>query len=258
MPTKIKVIWSTIVLVVFLFGFFGWRIQDWDTAMTSWLDSETWIINHSSNPSLVLIGIVLLFGTIVLPEAWWFVRRHLEAMEQRGVSQHEMVFLPSKTIFEVAAYLKSASSWGWRKYSIVNFWDIVEALVCDEIHRAASRGEVRIIGTQVTIGTSWPIDPGYWHDSKIDPLRIWDSRNRSQTIPGPHQDAGQYVDLRIPNTDIERTWPRASPAFRLWIRFVIVVRHFWLKHLKMYPLGGTASPKARDQINRNAGGIMRP
>jgi hypothetical protein len=225
MPVKIRIFYTAIVLAMGVLGFFGYKIQNWDSAMSVWLDAETWIITNAANPGLFLLFIAILVGTVILPEAWYFLRRHLEAMEARGVGQHDVIYLPSLTIFELAHYLRKTSAWGWRKYHRLNYWEEgVDHFVCKEIQRAASLGEIRIVGSSHLTGTTWPIDPGYWYNSNIDESRIWDNSNRSQTVPGNGVDTERYFDLRVPKIDVEKSWPRSHILFMLYASVVVKFR----------------------------------
>jgi len=205
--------------------FFGLPVpRNWSEVNSASVEIDTWFLRHDLSPIAVGIGIGLLFGWAIAPEAVSLYRRHLERLEAKGSAAES---LRQMDVFDIAEHLLRKSRWGWRALARLNFKAQVVASVPHEMHRAAASGAIRMIGRRPNTATIEKIDRAYWRFADIDDNRLWDRRNRSKTIlrtgePVPRLQA--YFDLTAPAIDVWSTWPAASPLFKVGVWFWLLLK----------------------------------
>jgi len=187
-------------------------------SVTQWLashiseDTAAWIASDKGRWSFAVTAAFVLFTT---------QRRHHNRLEKQtqeeGERRSPTLTLPTMPIKEVAEYLRDESAWGWRQRRKGNTPNgSFREAVSDEIRRAASNKEVRLIATRQNSRQSIELDPAFWEDAKPDPDRIWDERNEVWLARLP--DAPYFETFRLgraPRADIIKAWPSATRWLRL-------------------------------------------
>jgi hypothetical protein len=235
MPSRIRIIlyailalWWVIWLLFLFFGIFvpgpaaAGSTMDWLTTV------DQWIINHIRFPGTFSILLGLTIGMVVIPEAWRVTRQVLDAIESRGMSG---LSLAQASAHDLYLYLLLESIWGQRRYAELNFREHVADRVSAEIDRAATSGEVRVLGRRPNSATMEQIDRAYWQFAKVEGDRLRDRRNTQQTVlirtGEPAAGLQAYFDLGVPRIDVRRTWPRASIFRKVATRLYVWGKRRW-------------------------------
>jgi hypothetical protein len=227
MPIKLRLIWIGILAAIFSLGFFGLKVDTWDTAYPAWLEVDAWLINHAAHPGLVILAIILLTGSIIGPDVWHFIRRHLIAMELKGLPA---MSLPQMNVTELAIYLRDHSAWGWRRYGVLMISRAPSVSVAQEIQRAAYANLITIVGNTGGVGAmarpgTEEIPFGYWQQGQIDTSHLFEPRYRTNCyvqFRGP-----TYEHLTLPTNQVEAVWPRSRAAMRIWIILWVRAKLTW-------------------------------
>jgi hypothetical protein len=76
---KLKHVWAVILVIFGALSFFGVPLpRDWRAVMEWVTATEAWLHGHIAHPIVLAFIIGLATGTVIIPEAWSFVRRRLE------------------------------------------------------------------------------------------------------------------------------------------------------------------------------------
>jgi uncharacterized protein YjeT (DUF2065 family) len=77
MSIWLRLAWSALVLVFMALSFFGVFPKDWEGAVKGFGTLDEFILVNAKYPGLFALAVGLLIGSVIVPELWRVVRRHL-------------------------------------------------------------------------------------------------------------------------------------------------------------------------------------
>jgi len=200
-PRFYKWVWRAFLAALNVASFFGAPIPKTASVSVDWLTSvDIWIINHAAYPSIFALSVGLIFGTVLIPEAW--------AHFQRQTSEST----PDTSARAAFQRLCIDSKWAVGR-GVDDGKLLVEAQ--REFRDAARLGRIQTWGRRKTgissvISSALEIIPSeYWANALPDLTTCFSNRSAAPSSFPMKRDAPEYYDLQVNRREANTCWPNA-------------------------------------------------